>query len=93
LLLHEERVLFKMKDKNQISILLGVCIIPQIIADIKEFYDNNEEVALKEFYKSNLFDKLQNPNTGLWHLSPKTLSQLFLSEVNEQIIEFPEEQS
>jgi len=82
-----------MKDKNQISILLGVCIIPQIIADIKEFYDNNEEVALKEFYKSNLFDKLQNPNTGLWHLSPKTLSQLFLSEVNEQIIEFPEEQS
>ena len=82
-----------MKDKNQISILLGVCIIPQIIADIKEFYDNNEEVALKEFYKSNLFDKLQNPATGLWHLSAKTLSQMFLTEVKEQIIEFPEEQS
>jgi len=82
-----------MKDKNQISVLLGVCIIPQIIADIKEFYNNQEEIALKEFYKSNLFDKLQNPDTGLWHLSTKMLSQLFLSEVNEQIIEFPEEQS
>ena len=82
-----------MKDKNQISALLGVCIIPQIIAEIKEFYNDREEIAIKEFYKSNLFDKLQNQDTGLWHLSPKTLSQMFLAEVKEQIIEFPEEQS
>ena len=82
-----------MKDKNQISALLGVCIIPQIIAEIKEFYDNQEDIAIKEFYNSNLFDKLQNPATGLWHLSPKMLSQLFLIEVKEQVIEFPEEQS
>ena len=82
-----------MKDKNQISALLGVCIVPQIIAELKDVYDNREDVALKEFYKSNLFDKLQNPNTGLWHLSSKTLSQMFLAEVNEQVIEFPEEQS
>ncbi|NDV59517.1 hypothetical protein [Bacteroides sp. 519] len=82
-----------MKDKNQISALLGVCIIPQIIDEIKGFYNNQEEIAIKEFYKSNLFDKLQNPLTGLWHLSPKTLSQIFLAEVNEQEIEYPEEQS
>ena len=82
-----------MKDKNQISALLGVCIIPQIIVEIKEFYDNREEIAIKEFYKSVLFDKLQNPDTGLWHLSPKTLSDMFLAEKKEHIIEFPEEQS
>jgi hypothetical protein len=82
-----------MKDKNQISALLGICIIPQIIAEIKEFYNHREEIAIKEFYRSNLFDKLQNPNTGLWHLSSKTLSQIFLTEVKEQIIEFPDEQS
>ena len=82
-----------MKDKDQISALLGVCIIPQIIADIKEFYNNEEEIAIKEFYKSNLFEKLQNPSTGLWHLSSKTLATIFLAEVKEQIIEFPEEQS
>ena len=82
-----------MKDKNQLSTLLGVCIIPQIITEIKEFYNNREEIAIKEFYKSNLFDKLQNPDTGLWHLSSKTLSEMFLAEVKEQIIEFPEEQS
>ena len=82
-----------MKDKNQVSVLLGVCIIPQIIAEIKTFYDNQEETAIKEFYKSRLFDKLQNPATGLWHLSAKTLSDMFLTEIKEQIIEFPEEQS
>ncbi|MDR0546071.1 MAG: hypothetical protein LBG77_00550 [Dysgonamonadaceae bacterium] len=82
-----------MKDKNQISALLSVCIVPQIIAEINEHYNYQEETALKEFYKSNLFDKLQNPATGLWHLSAKTLSQMFLAEVKEQIIDFPEEQS
>ena len=82
-----------MKDKNQLSVLLGVCIIPQIIAEIKAFYDNQEETAIKEFYKSRLFDKLQNSATGLWHLSAKTLSEIFLTEIKEQIIEFPEEQS
>jgi len=82
-----------MKDKNEISALLGICIIPQIIAEIKEFYNNQEETAIKEFYKSNLFEKLENPATGLWHLSSKTLAQIFLAEIKEQIIEFPEEQS
>jgi hypothetical protein len=82
-----------MKDKNQISTLLGVCIIPKIIAEIKEFYNNEEEVAIKEFYNSDLFDKLQNPATGLWHLSYKTLGQMFLEEARGQLIEYPEEQS
>jgi len=82
-----------MKDKDQVSALLGVCIIPQLIAEIREFYCNQEETAIKEFYKSALFEKLQNPATGLWHLSPKTLAQLFLAEVKEHVMEFPEEQS
>ena len=82
-----------MKTKNQLSTLLGVCIIPHVIAEIKPFYNNQEEIAIKEFYKSNLFDKLQNPDTGLWHLSTKTLSEIFLAETQEHIMEFPEEQS
>ena len=82
-----------MKDKNQISALLGVCIIPQIIVEIKEFYNNQEEIAIKEFYKSTLYDKLQNPATGLWHLSAKTLAEIFFLEVKEKILDYPEEQS
>jgi len=34
----------------------------------KEFYNNQEEFAINELYKSILFDKLQNPDTGLWHI-------------------------
>jgi hypothetical protein len=52
-----------MKDKNQISALLGVSIVPQIIVEINKFYGNNEESAIKGFYRSELFDKLQNPAT------------------------------
>jgi len=81
------------KDKNKVSTLLCICVIPNVIAEIKYLYNNEEEAAIREFYKSNLFDKLQNPATGLWHLSPKTLSEIFLSEKKEQKIEFPEEQS
>ena len=91
------RIDCKMKDKDQVSALLGVCIIPQVIDEIKGFYGNQEdvaeEIAIKEFYKSYLFDKLQNPATGLWHLSPKTLAEIFFAEVKERIIEFPDEQS
>ena len=85
--------MFKVKDKNEVSALLGVCIVPQVINEIKGYYGNREETAIKEFYKSNLFDKLQNPQTGLWHLSSKTLSEMFFMEIKDGIIEFPEEQS
>ena len=70
-----------MKDKNQISSLLSICIIPGIIAEIKGFYDDQEEIAIKEFYKSGVFDKLQNPAAGLWHIeSPEN----FVREIDKK---------
>jgi hypothetical protein len=77
-----------MENKNQLSVLLGVCIVPQVIAEIKGLYNNDEATAIKEFYKSDLFDKLQNPTTGLWRLSAKTLAQIYA----DKTMEFPEEQ-
>jgi len=77
-----------MQDKNQLSVLLGVCIVPQIISEIKGLYNNDETAAIKEFYKSDLFEKLQNPATGLWRLSAKTLAQIY----SDKTMEFPEEQ-
>jgi len=82
-----------MKDHNQVSALLGVCIIPQIIAEAKAHYNNHEETTIREFYNSTLFDKLQNPATGLWHLSPKLLAELFLAEAKGEHMDYPEEQS
>jgi hypothetical protein len=82
-----------MKDKDQLSALLGVCIVPAVVAEIKGFYNDSEETAIREFYRSELFAKLQSPETGLWHLSAETLAQMFLTEANGQPVEYPEEQS
>jgi len=81
------------KDENQVSVLLGVCIVPQVIAEIMAFFDNHEEEAIKAFYSSALYEKLRNPATGLWHLSPKTLAEIYLGEARGEGLEFPEEQS
>ena len=83
----------RVKDKNNVSALLSVCIIPGIITELLTIYDDQAEIVIKEFFKSNLFDKLQNPATGLWHLSSKTLTEIYLLEKEEQILDFPEEQS
>ncbi|MDR2585467.1 MAG: hypothetical protein LBC84_04500 [Prevotellaceae bacterium] len=82
-----------MMNSNQISTLLGVCIVPAIITQIKGLYGDQEESAIRNFYKSHLFEKLQNPDTGLWHLSSSTLSEIFLNETIERKVDFPEEQS
>jgi len=82
-----------MSDRDHVSVLLGVCIVPRVIAETKESCDTPEESVIREFYASRLFDKLQNPATGLWHLSPKILAEMFLAERQGREVEFPEEQS
>jgi hypothetical protein len=82
-----------MKDADQLSTLLGVCIVPAVIGRIKGLYGGDEQTAIREFYRSALFSKLQSPETGLWHLSAATLAELFSQEANGQAIEYPEEQS
>ena len=82
-----------MYDRDQLSILLGVCIVPQVIAELKKSRGDTEECLIREFYASQLFDKLQNPSTGIWHLSPKILSGMFLEERQGHEVNFPEEQS
>jgi hypothetical protein len=82
-----------MKTREQLSALLGVCIVPEIVAEISKFYGGDEQAAIRGFYSSALFDKLQAPETGLWHLSAATLAEMFLAEANGQPVEYPEEQS
>jgi hypothetical protein len=82
-----------MKTPDQLSALLGVCIVPQVIGRIKDLYGGDEQTAIREFYRSALFGKLQSPETGLWHLSAATLAGMFSDEVHGREIEYPEEQS
>ncbi|MCL1887299.1 MAG: hypothetical protein FWF96_00300 [Kiritimatiellaeota bacterium] len=57
------------------------------------FYDGQEELAIKEFFASALYEKLRDPETGLWHLGAKALAEIYLGEARGEALEFPEEQS
>jgi len=79
-----------MIDTDKFSALLGVCIVPAVIEIIDK--DGNES-TIEKFYSSKLFEKLQDSETGLWHLSATTLAELYMQEITNGIIEYPEEQS
>ena len=81
-----------MKTKDQLSALLGVCIVPAILENISDIFEDEED-RIRNFYTSELYDNLQNPKTGLWHLSAKTLAEMYRQEVTEGYIDYPEEQS
>jgi hypothetical protein len=47
---------------------------------------------LTKFYRSRLYELLYNPDTGMWHLSPALLAELYKEELNTGSFEIPEEQ-
>ena len=81
-----------MKTKDQVSALLGVCIVPAVLENISDVFENEQE-RIKKFYSSELYNNLQRPETGLWHLSAKTLAEMYRQEITEGHIDYPEEQS
>jgi len=47
--------------------------------------------ALSRLYSSNLYEKLEQEETKVWHLSVPTLLSLFVEEQETGKITFPEE--
>jgi hypothetical protein len=56
----------------------------------KKRLSNSE--ALKVFYNSEIYDKLSQEETKLWHLSALTLYTLLEEELTTGHINYPEEQ-
>ncbi len=82
-----------MKTANELSALLGVCIVPQVVTRITPHFGGDEQRAIRELYLSKLYDRLCSPATGLWHLSADTLAGMFLAEARGETVEYPEEQA
>jgi beta-lactamase class D len=77
-------------NNDKLAVLLGTCIIPAIVKDLK-ISDNEQVTFLNKFYQSLLYDILIHEETGLWHLSPTTLAEIYEYEQKTGILELPEE--
>lgn len=68
-----------------------ILIVPDVVKLIVE-NDNIDEIeATDRFYSSAVYEKLEQEETKLWHLSPLTLYNMFVEEQQTGSITFPEE--
>lgn len=77
---------------KKINTLLGTAIVPQIIDLIMKNYDESDIKAVDKFYNSKTYEALSNAGTGVWHLSPLTIYNMWKHEIETGDLVFPEEQ-
>ena len=77
------------KSPEQLSVLLGTATLPGLF----ERLGFTEPCQIEEFYASNFYELLRNPDSGLWHLSSAALADLYRQEVERGFFDDPEEQS
>lgn len=66
-------------------------IVPRLVRTIMEKQSVTEKEALTQLYSSELYRKLDQEETKLWHLSVPTLYDLWLEEKESGHITYPEE--
>jgi hypothetical protein len=66
-------------------------IIPQVISIIMERTNISNLEAIGAFYNSELYSKLSEEGTKLWHLSALTLYDMYDEERTKHFIDYPEE--
>ena len=74
---------------ESLPILLGTCIIPATLGAAGV----TSTEGIRRFYQSKVYGMLSDPTTGMWHLSPRTLANLYLDELVNGDVDVPEEQS
>ena len=79
-----------MTAKRMASMLMLIC--PEILRLLSERRGIEYAEAEKLLYSSVLYERLEETETGLWHLSAETLYALLEEELTMGKITFPEEQ-
>ena len=67
-----------------------ILIVPQIVRMIVERYNLSETEAAILFYKSQVYELLENEDTKVWQLSPLTVFNMYVGEKEKGIIAIPE---
>ena len=78
-------------DKNQFAAFLACAVVPPIMQQIQQKENQNTLELIKDFYHSKVYALLENEESKLWHYSPLTLCNMYLSERKNGTIDFPEE--
>ena len=77
-------------DKKKFESML-ILIVPDVVKLIVENDQIDEIKASDMFYSSRVYEKLEQEDTKLWHLSPLTLYNMFEEEQKTGKVIFPEE--
>ncbi len=77
-------------DKKKFESML-ILIVPAVVKLIVENNPVDEIEAADRFYNSKVYEKLEQEETKLWHLSPLTLYNMFEEEQTNGEFVFPEE--
>lgn len=77
--------------EEKFSALLGVAIVPQVVAIIAREEKLSDVAAINAFYQSETFALLEKEETKVWHYSPLSLYQIWKTEQETGKIELPEE--
>ena len=77
-------------DKKKFESML-ILIVPAVVKLIVENYTLDEIAAADMFYNSVVYEKLEQEETKLWHLSPLTIFNMFDEEQKTGKIIYPEE--
>ena len=77
-------------DKKKFESML-ILIVPAVVKMIVENNHIDEIEASDRFYNSRVYEKLEQEETKLWHLSPLMLYDMFEQEQKTGEIVFPEE--
>ena len=79
-----------MNEIKEFEVILQV-IVSRLVQMIAKEKNVSDKEALNDLYSSKLYEKLEQEETKLWHLSVPTLYSLFIDEIETGKITFPEE--
>lgn len=68
-----------------------ILIVPEVVKLIVQSYTIDEIEASDRFYSSKVYEKLEQEETKLWHLSPLTLFKMYEREQETGEVIYPEE--
>jgi len=77
-------------DQDKFAAMMEM-LVPQVVVLIVECKNISAREAIGLFYASELYERLETEETKLWHLSAKTLYDLFDEELTTGKITYPEE--